>query len=283
MEKLDKAMPKPLDRRARYFGQKAGSPVPSLPYGDNAEAGHYRTVGDVRLYYEVYGQGKPLVVLHGGGLGCTYEMGFFIDALKGEYQVIAPSTRGHGRSAIGSAPITYRQKAEDMMGLIDAVTDEPLLVLGFSDGAYTAYKMAALFPRRIEKIVAIGAGENRPGLRKIPAFTLQELEPLDGDFMREKLALCPEPEKLQDYLKDYYDFYNRQTISKDLFSQVTCPVLVMAGELDPNAPLDTVLNAYKMLPRSQLAIIPGAGHGAFLDNFAAVMACLVPFLKEPLP
>lgn len=54
----------------------------------------------------------------------------------------------------------------------------------------------------------------------------------------------------------------------------------MAGELDPNAPLPTVIAAYYMLPNSQLAIIPNAGHGAFIDNFQAVWDCVVPFLSE---
>ncbi len=268
-----------MSMQAHYFGQKKSDVVGALPYGNNKEAGHYAMADDAEIYYEVYGEGETLVILHGGGLGCTFEMGRFIDTFKDCFQVVAPSTRGHGRSSIGEKPITYQQKAEDMMAAVNAVTDGAFSILGFSDGGYTAYKMAAIYPDRIKKIVAIGAGEVRPGLRKIPRFSLEELAKLDSEFMREKIALCPEPDKLQSYLDNYYAFFNQETISKALFSQVKCPVLVMAGELDPNAPLDTVISAYKMLPASQLAIIPGVGHGAFLENFDAVMACILPFLK----
>lgn len=261
-----------------YFGQPEGAVTGSLPYGSNEAAGHYVTAGDVEIYYEVYGSGEPLLILHGGGLGCTFEMGRLIDALKDDYQVIAPSTRGHGRSGIGTAAITFQSKADDMLAAVNAVTTEPVTILGFSDGAYTAYAMAALYPDRVKKIVAIGAGENKPALRQIPSFTIEELTAMDPRFMQEKLALCPEPERLQDYLNEYYAFFNHELISKEFFAQVRCPVLLMAGELDPNAPLDTVINAWKMLPQAQLAIIPNAGHAAFMDNFAAVMACVEPFL-----
>ncbi len=263
-----------------YFGQPDGAVTGSLPYGNNEEAGHYVTADDVEIYYEVYGSGEPLLVLHGGGLGCTYEMGLFIDALKDNYQIIAPSTRGHGRSGIGTAAITFQSKAADMMAAVNAVTAEPVTILGFSDGGYTAYAMAALYPDRVKKIIAIGAGENKPALRQIPCFTLDELTVMDPRFMQEKLALCPEPERLQEYLNEYYSFFNHELISKEFFAQVRCPVLLMAGELDPNAPLDTVISAYKMLPQAQLAIIPNAGHAAFMDNFAAVMNCVQPFLEE---
>ena len=67
-------------------------------YGNNPKAGHYANAGDAKIYYEVYGKGKTIVILHGGIFGSTYEMFQFIDSLKKNYQVIAISTRGHGRS-----------------------------------------------------------------------------------------------------------------------------------------------------------------------------------------
>ena len=67
-------------------------------------------VGDTKIYYEVYGKGEPLLVLHGGGVGCTYEMGRFIDELSKDYMVIAPSTHTFGRKPLGWArPISIRR------------------------------------------------------------------------------------------------------------------------------------------------------------------------------
>ena len=138
-----------------------------IPYGNNPKAGHYVQADDAKLYYEVYGEGEPLIILHGGILGYMDEMTDFIDRLQKDYQVIAMATRGHGKSEIGSKPITYERRANDVLAVINAVTQDSVTVLGFSDGAYTAYKVASLFPERVKKMVAIGAGEQTPGLRTV--------------------------------------------------------------------------------------------------------------------
>ena len=85
-------------------------------------------------------------------------MGAVIDALRKDHQVIAVSTRGHGRSEIGHTPRTFEQKAEDMMAVMQAVTKAPAILLGFSDGAYAAYKVAVMYPEAVDHIIAIGAG-----------------------------------------------------------------------------------------------------------------------------
>ena len=80
--------------------------VNKIPYGANTEAGYYVKSNDARIYYETYGKGQPIVLLHGSIMGSTIEMAGFIDSLKSNFQVIAISTRGHGKSEIGTAPVT---------------------------------------------------------------------------------------------------------------------------------------------------------------------------------
>src|SRR3954471_13041320 len=98
-----------------HFMQQTPLPANEIPYGANPKAGKYVQAGDAKIYYEVYGKGEPFVVLHGGGYGSTYEMFQFIDSLSKMYQVIAISTRGHGKSEIGSTSVTYEQRGNDMM------------------------------------------------------------------------------------------------------------------------------------------------------------------------
>ena len=105
-----------------HFMQKTPTPAHAIPYGNNPETGHFVNVGDAKIYYELYGKGQPVVVLHGGVVGSTYEMHQFIDSLKKGYQVIAVSTRGHGKSELGTEPITYEQKAADVLAVINAET-----------------------------------------------------------------------------------------------------------------------------------------------------------------
>jgi len=246
-----------------------------IPYGDNPEAGHYVRAGDARMYYEVYGQGDPILLLHGGIMGSIDEMAGFIENLKPDYQVIAMATRGHGKSEIGSVPITYELKAKDVMAVINAVTQDSVTILGFSDGAYTGYKVAGMYPDRVRKLIAIGAGEQIPGLRKV----VFDMKP-ESEMWKQQLALMPEPERIEEFWKDMENFYNTMEASKELFMSIECPVLVMSGELDRNAPLETVINAYHMIPNSQLSIIPDAGHVVFMENFSSVWASIVPFLEK---
>ncbi len=250
-------------------------------YGANPEAGKYVQTDDTRIYYETYGYGQPIVILHGGLMGSTDEMSEFIERLKHKYLVIAVSTRGHGKSEIGTLPITYEKKANDIVNVINAVTKDSVIILGFSDGAYTGYKVASMYPEKVKKMIAIGAGEQIPGLRKVVALTKETVN-LENDFWKQKLALMPEPERLEEFWTSMADFYNTMIASKELFASIKCPVLLMAGELDRNAPLPTIINAYNMIPKSQLSIIPNTGHVVFMENFEAVWASLVPFFNESL-
>lgn len=255
--------------------------VNQIPYGANPEAGHYVQAGDAKIYYEVYGEGQPIVVLHGGIFGSTIEMDPFIEKLKEHFQVIAPSTRGHGKSEIGSGPITYDKKADDVMAVVNAVTKDSVIVLGFSDGAYTGYKVASKYPERVKKLIAIGAGEQIPGLRKVVFSSTEEAFKMDKAYWEQQLELMPEPERLQEFWDKMATFYNTMTASKQLFGSIQCPVLLLSGELDRNAPLTTIITAYNMIPNCQLSIIPNTGHVVFLENFAAVWASVEPFIYGP--
>lgn len=267
------------EKPLRHFMQQSPSPAGSIPYGNNPKAGKYLQAGDAKLYYEVYGSGKPLLILHGGGLGSTYEMHQFIDSLSLQYQVIAVSTRGHGKSELGNGPTTILQKANDVLAVIEAEKLDKVIVLGFSDGAYSGYCFASTFPERIEKLIAIGAGEETPELRKI-SMNLPELYDLDPAYRDQQLAIMPEPNRLKETGDRLAAFYNGASFSKELLGKIKCPVLLMAGENDGNAPLNTVVNAYLMIPNSQLSIVPNTGHVVFMQNFPAVWYAMVPFLKQ---
>ena len=164
--------------------------VNKIPYGNNLKAGHYVQAKDAKIYYEVYGKGQPIVLLHGGLFGSTVEFADFIDQLKQKYQVIAISTRGHGKSELGTEPLTLEQRATDAMTVINAVTKDSVIVLGFSDGGYSAYKLGVMYPERVKKMIVIGAGEVRPGLREFK-FTAKMAMEMDKPFWEQQLKLMP--------------------------------------------------------------------------------------------
>jgi pimeloyl-ACP methyl ester carboxylesterase len=265
-------------KQLRHFMQQAPLPANEIPYGANPKAGHYIQTGDARIYYEVYGKGKPVVVLHGSIVGSSYEMYPFIDSLKKTYRVIVVSTRGHGRSEMGSQTPSFEAKAGDVDIIIKAETKDSVTVLGFSDGAYTGYFLAVAHPEKVKKLIAIGAGEWKPGFRTFNN-SRNGLFSMDSLYFKQQLALMPEPQRYDEWLETVNKYYNQLNVSKETLSRIQCPVLVMAGELDQNAPLKTVIAAYEMIPHAQLSIIPNAPHPVFLVNFPAVWTSILPFLR----
>ena len=264
----------------KYFSQTTQMPSSATPYGDNQTAAHYAKADNAKIYYEVYGKGEPVIILHGGGLGCAYEMGCFIDKLKDSYQVIVISTRGHGKSEIGHKPFSLTQRADDINAVIkDAGIKKPAVIIGFSDGGYSGYSFAANYPQSVKKLVTIGAGEVLQ-TNKFFVFDLNEWRKFDADFINQQQSLMPEPQRWSDMLKMYADMWNGAVISKDLFAKVKCPVLVINGENDINSPMTTAIAAYYELPNSNLSIIPNAPHPCFITNFDAVWSVIKPFIKD---
>ena len=262
----------------RYFMQQPGVQGSTTPYGNNKKAGHYVQAGDAKIYYEVYGKGKPLFVFHGGGVGTPYEMGQLIDKLRQNYQVIAVSTRGHGRSEIGHSPLTYEQKAQDMLAVMKAVTNKPAILLGFSDGAYTAYKVASMYPERVDRVIAIGAGTLKKGFFS-GEMKVEDLAKIDAQFIEQQKKIMPEPERFQEFCTNYMKFWSQMEVGEDFLKTIQCPVLLIAGDEDDHAPMVTMVEAEQYIPKASLCIVPKAWHSAFIDNFPVTWTAMQQFLK----
>jgi pimeloyl-ACP methyl ester carboxylesterase len=253
--------------------------INTIPYGNNPAAGFYAQTKDAKIYYEVYGKGQPILIMHGGLFGSTVEMADFIDKLKLNYQVITISLRGHGKSELGTESVTLEQRANDAMAVVNAVTKDSVMVLGFSDGGYAAYQMAVMYPNRVKKMVVIGAGELYPGVRAFN-FTGKQAMSFDKLFFEQQLKLMPEPNRLEDLFAGVNACYSKLTVGKDLLGSIKCPVLVMAGDKDDSNPVERVVKAARFIPKHQISIIPNTTHECFTENFEAAWASILPFLKN---
>lgn len=266
-----------------YFtqGDRQGS---ATPYGDNEAAGQYQQCGDVKLWHEVYGEGRPLFVFHGGGVGSPYEIGQLIDSLRAQrqFKVYVVSTRGHGRSEIGDKHMSLEQRAEDFAQLIKAL--EPgrkVSLVGFSDGAYSSMSVAVHYPELVERVVAIGAGTLKAGYMSADA-DVSAFEKADKRFNDQEMRLMPEPQRWQEFFADYMGYWHRLSLGSEFFGKIECPILFMVGDEDDHAPVQTVVDAYFMAPQSQLSVIPKAWHTCFLDNFEATWSAMKQFVTQDI-
>src|ERR1700675_4424688 len=121
-------------------GAQTSPCISSVPYGNNAAAGHFATVNGIQLYYETYGSGPVLLLMHGNG-GAIARMGCQIAFFSSSHKVIAVDSRGRGKSEDGNAPFTFEQQADDFSALLEQEHLDKADVLGQSDGGIIALVM----------------------------------------------------------------------------------------------------------------------------------------------
>lgn len=250
-----------------------------VSYGNNPAAGKYANIGDAQLYYEIYGHGKPIVLLHGGVYGYIDEFEPFIDQLSQTNQVICLATRGHGKSDIGNTPFSWQQRADDAYKVIRSITKDSVIVLGFSDGAAAGLKLAATHPEIVSKLVAIGFGDTpKERSKEKYNYTPELLMGQAKQLFESRKALMPQPERWGQCLSWLNKLYNDDFLSKETFTRIKCPVLLMTGDRDNYHTVESLVSISKVIPGSRLSVIPGCHHVVFFCNFPAVWESIKPFL-----
>lgn len=225
---------------------------------------------DICLNYVVAGQGFPLVMLHGNGEDHTYfkhQIGPFSEW----YQVIAPDTRGHGRSPRGRAPFTLDQFAEDLKAFLDSREIRRCHLLGFSDGANIALLFALNYPEYVEKLVLNGADLYPSGVRLSTQLPIVLGWGLLQAVRRFDKRARPKWELL--------DLMTTQPhINAKALAALNMPALVVAGNRDMIREKHTRLIA-KSIPGSELAILPG-DHFVARRNWEAFNPVILEFLRK---
>lgn len=250
-----------------------------INYGFNDEVGQYLEVGEnTRLYYEIYGEGNPVLLLHGGVYGYINEFEFFIDALSETHQVICLGTRGHVKSDIGHEPFSFDQRAEDAVKLLDHLNLKKTIVIGFSDGGYGAFKLAAGFPEYVQKMVVIGAADRIESEVTPADYSEEGLMETAGAYFKGRVESMPEPDRWGESLSMLNTLYNTHFVSKETFEKIEAPILLLAGEFDEYSNVQSLMRAHEYLPISFLSVIPMCGHVVFYCNWDATWASVKPFI-----
>ncbi|HTE29584.1 MAG TPA: alpha/beta hydrolase [Chryseolinea sp.] len=258
----------------------------SIPYGNNSATGKYLNVGDAKLYYEVYGTGAPLLLLHGDTFGYIDEFAEYIPLLARHFRVIAVGMRGHGKSEIGTKPYSYKIFAEDAMSIVKNETKDSITIVGFSAGAITAYYLTAYYPEKVKKAVVLGGLLDSSGYRPT---ALEELEHLTGDdcekmlpdLVKSRKALMPDPNKYNELINKLRESWLQPVyVDKEKAAAIKCPVLIIGGDRDDYIKTEEFVRIFKIIPNSQLSIIPNCGHVGLILNPAMMTNMVIPFLTD---
>lgn len=251
-------------------------------YGSNPQAGKYADVNGIKVYYEIYGRGEPLLLLHGNS-GSIANFVFQIPELSRHFRVIAVDSRAQGKSTDSNQAITYALMASDMSALIDQLNLGSVHVMGWSDGGNVGLELAFAHPQKVRKLVCFGANYTHvnyaapPDHVAMPANDprLLQAAPVLRNYKEGADKLSPEvKKKLSDLTEKYPNFTLQQ------LRQIKVPVLVGVGDRDL-INLDQTISLFTSLPHAQLFIVPGASHLELIEQPEMVNGEVIKFLSTP--
>jgi len=227
-----------------------------------AQEGNYADVNGVKIYYEIHGEGEPLVMLH--GFTMSHSMwSWWIEDLVKDYKLIIPDLRGHGNSTNPSNEFTHKQAAEDIYALLDTLDIDTFNGMGFSSGGMTLTHMAIMDTSRIKAMILIGSTSFFPD----PCRNLQRslsYETINERWMNSLKRQHPRGESqirsLINQFNEMADSYDDMNFTKPYLSTIKSSTLIIHGDRDAYFPIDIPVNSYKSIPDSYLWIVPNFGH-----------------------
>jgi len=258
----------------------------TTPDGDEAtNRGRIVQLGNVELYYEEYGAGRPLILLHGFG-GCGQNWHPFIPQLSERYRLIVVDLRGHGHSTNPGDEFTHRQSAADVSLLLDELGVSRFSAMGMSSGGMVLLHMATRHPERIESMVLISATSHFPDQARsiMRAASFQRMPPSVQGLYR-ACAKRGGDEQIRRLLAQFNalgDNRDDMQFSAAELSAVTARTLVVHGDRDRFFPVEIPVALYRSIPNAALWIIPGGDHVPVYDPTVPFVSAALRFLDGNL-
>ncbi len=258
--------------------------------------GKYADVNGMHMYYEVSGQGDPLIVLHGAYMNIP-AMGEIIPALAATHKVYAIEMQGHGRTNDIDRKITYPNLADDVAAFMDAVGLDKADVLGYSMGGGAGIQLAIRHPEKVNKLIIASCAYDVQGWQQefrdfIPKMTVEMF--VNMPFAEEYRKLAPDPDGFPGLVRKLIALEKEPMAWGDDVKNIKAPVLIIAGDADALT-LEHAVSFFKLLgggvmgdmgqplPKSRLAVLPATSHTAVITQTDLLIAYIDPFLRGDTP
>lgn len=253
----------------------------------------YAPVNGLKMYYEIHGDGMPLVLIHGGGSTLQTTFGRVLHEFAKTHKVIAVEMQAHGHTADIDRPLSFEQDADDIAALLQYLHIAKADIFGFSNGASTTLQCAIRHPQLVNKIVVASTFYNRSGapswfweMMSKPTF-----EGMPQPFKDAFLQINPDSNALHRmYERDVARMQSFPDIAEQQMRSITAPALIIIGDKDVTTP-EHAAEMHRLLSHSRLAILPG-GHGDYIGEITtpqdsifigATVHMINKFLSEPAP
>jgi pimeloyl-ACP methyl ester carboxylesterase len=224
--------------------------------------GRIEILNTVPIYFEVHGNGEPLLLLHGFS-GCSQDWTALPDDWGDEFQLIIPDMRGHGRSGKLAKNFRHDEAAGDMFALLDQLGIQTFNGVGVSAGGNVLLHMATKQPERVSAMVLVSAtsyfpAQARPIMRQYP----EQLRPEDREVLRRRHpGGDAQIEAILASTKAFADSHDDMNFTPAQLATIRARTLIVQGDRDPLYPVEISVEMAKAIPRSSLWIVPNAGHG----------------------
>ena len=280
----------------RTFLIAAALLLPASLLAQQESPGKRVAVHGMQMYYEVSGQGDPLVVLHGAYMNIL-SMGAIIPKLATTHRVYALEFQGHGRTNDVDRPITYANLADDVAAFMDAVGLAKADVFGYSMGGQAGLQLAIRHPGKVNRLVAASVAYDLRGWQPefqaaIPQMTVEMIVAMP--FAQDYRKLAPDPNGFPELARKLIALEKEPMAWEDDVKKIKAPVLIIAGDADV-ATLEHTVAMFRLLgggvmgdmgqplPPSRLAILPATSHTAVITQTDLLHAFIEPFLMGRSP
>lgn len=230
-----------------------------ISYGNNSKAGKLYNIRGIKIYCEIYGSGKPLLMIHGNG-GSIENFKNNISYFAKKYKVIVADSRSQGKSKDANDSLSFEMMADDEAALLDALQIDSAYVLGWSDGGINALLLAMRHPEKVIKLASTGANLWPDSTAIISS--VWKNDKVTYDLLKNKHYTNEQEEN--DRKLFLLDWFQPNISLKELHS-INCPSLIIGGDHDLIKIEHTVL-IYQNIPHAYLWIVPNSGHGTLIEH-----------------
>jgi len=229
--------------------------------------GKYANVNGLKMYYEIHGEGFPLVLIHGGGSTIGTTFGRVLPALSKTHKVIAVEMQAHGHTADINRPLSFQQDADDIAELLKQLHISKADIFGFSNGASTTLEIAIRHPGIVNKIIVASTMYKKDGAQ--PWFwdmmAKATFEQMPQPYKDAFLQINPDKDALHRmYERDVARMQSFKDIKEEDIKSVKAPVLILIGDNDVATP-EHAVEMFRKMQNAKLMILPG-GHGTILAS-----------------
>ncbi|HXB43899.1 MAG TPA: alpha/beta hydrolase [Puia sp.] len=230
----------------------------TIDYGNNREVGKYYDIRGIKMYCEIYGQGRPLLMIHGNN-GSIKAFGSNIPYFEKKYKVIVADSRAQGKTIDTRDSLSFEMMADDEAALLDRLHIDSAYVLGWSDGGINALLLAMRHPEKVIRLASTGANLWPDSSAIIAPLWKDEKNTFDSTHTENFT-----PEQKRQWKLFLLDWF-QPNIKIQQLSAIRCPALIIGGDHDL-IKVEHTKAIYQNIPRAKLWIVPNSGHATLIEH-----------------